>query len=210
MNYKIIEQKVECESKFSYDEVLNLIERAGRICYNSTAKQERIEKEKFISNLLKRGHESVIEHISLTFKITTDRAIANEIVRHRIASYSQNSTRYIKFTDKVPIIIPGDIKNASDEIKKIWEKGIEEATNTYKKLIENNIRPELARSVLPLSTATNMYMTMNLRELRHFLKLRLHKSAHPEIREIAFGIYKKMKIYYPVFVSDIEREEKCK
>lgn len=197
---RIGKQKVELLNPQSYEEIIEKIEIAGRACYQSEPKGD---PEKFIRMIIKRGHESVLEHGSLTFTLRTNRAIANEIVRHRLASYSQESTRYVKYDDIefIPMIDPRGLK--VDYIYDL-EDLYTDLELLYKKLIEDNFKPESARDILPNSTATTLVMTMNFRELRHFLKLRLDKAAHPQIRELAGMILDILKEKYPVFVEDIE------
>lgn len=192
---RIGKQKVELLNPQSYEELTEKIEIAGRVCYQSEPKGD---PEKFIRMIIKRGHESVLEHGSLTFKVRTNRAIANEIVRHRLASYSQESTRYVKYDDTE--FIPGDRLGGSYAEDMMTR--IEEA---YNFLIGQEFKPEEARDILPNATATTLVMTMNFRELRHFLKLRLDKAAHPQIRELAGMILDILKEKYPVFVEDIEQ-----
>lgn len=192
---RIGKQKVELLNPQSYEELTEKIEIAGRVCYQSEPKGD---PEKFIRMIIKRGHESVLEHGSLTFKLRTNRAIANEIVRHRLASYSQESTRYVKYDDIE--FIPGDRLGGSYAEDMMTR--IEEA---YNFLIGQEFKPEEARDILPNATATTLVMTMNFRELRHFLKLRLDKAAHPQIRELAGMILDILKEKYPVFVEDIEK-----
>lgn len=198
---RIGKQKVELLNPQSYEELTEKIEIAGRVCYQSEPKGD---PEKFIRMIIKRGHESVLEHGSLTFKVRTNRAIANEIVRHRLASYSQESTRYVKYDDIefIPWIDPRGLKiNHLYELEVLYNN----MEFIYKKLIEDNFKPEDARDILPNCTATTLVMTMNFRELRHFLKLRLDKAAHPQIRELAGMILEILKEKYPVFVEDIEK-----
>lgn len=179
----------------SYEELTEKIEIAGKVCYQSEPKGD---SEKFIRMIIKRGHESVLEHGSLTFKLKTNRAIANEIVRHRLASYSQESTRYVKYDDIE--FIPGEkLKDPN------LENLLLSAELAYKLLLTTDFKPEEARDILPNATATTLVMTMNFRELRHFLKLRLDKAAHPQIRELAGMILDILKEKYPVFVEDIEK-----
>lgn len=196
----IISNQVELLDNKSYEDILDKIETAGRTCYKSTKKDDIKAKEQFVRGLIKRGHESVIEHECLTFKIITDRAIANEIVRHRLSSYSQQSSRYVDLRN-LQVIFP--IGTKEDEI--IFEilKCLHQCESSYKKLIDMGVKKDIARSVLPLATATELVMTMNFRSLRHFLKLRLHKSAHENIREIARQIYDIVKDKYPVFIEDL-------
>lgn len=191
---RIGKQKVELLNPQSYEELTEKIEIAGRVCYQSEPKGD---PEKFIRMIIKRGHESVLEHGSLTFKLRTNRAIANEIVRHRLASYSQESTRYVKYDDIE--FIPGEkLKDPN------LENLLLSAELAYKLLLTTDFKPEEARDILPNCTATTIVMTMNFRELRHFLKLRLDKAAHPQIRELAGMILEILKEKYPVFVEDIE------
>ena len=191
---RIGKQKVELLYPQSYEELTEKIEIAGRVCYQSEPKGD---PEKFIRMIIKKGHESVLEHGSLTFKVRTNRAIANEIVRHRLASYSQESTRYVKYDDIE--FIPGEkLKDPN------LENLLLSAELAYKLLLTTDFKPEEARDILPNATATSLVMTMNFRELRHFLKLRLDKAAHPQIRELAGMILDILKEKYPVFVEDIE------
>ena len=192
---RIGKQKVELLNPQSYEELTEKIEIAGRVCYQSEPKGD---PEKFIRMIIKRSHESVLEHGSLTFKVRTNRAIANEIVRHRLASYSQESTRYVKYDDIE--FIPGDRLGRS-----YAEDMMTRIEGAYIFLIGQEFKPEEARDILPNATATTLVMTMNFRELRHFLKLRLDKAAHPQIRELAGMILDILKEKYPVFVEDIER-----
>lgn len=194
---RIGKQKVELLNPQSYEELTEKIEIAGRVCYQSEPKGYP-ENEKFIRMIIKRGHESVLEHGSLTFKLKTNRAIANEIVRHRLASYSQESTRYVKYDDIE--FIPGE-KLRDGNLEELLSK----AEFAYKFLTDYGLKAEEARDILPNATATSLVMTMNFRELRHFLKLRLDKAAHPQIRELAGMILDILKEKYPVFVEDIER-----
>lgn len=192
---RIGKQKVELLNPQSYEELTEKIEIAGRVCYQS---EPQGDPEKFIRMIIKMGHESVLEHGSLTFKVRTNRAIANEIVRHRLASYSQESTRYVKYDDIE--FIPGDRFEGS-----FAEDMLIRIEYTYQILIAKGLKPEEARDILPNATATTLVMTMNFRELRHFLKLRFDKAAHPQIRELAGMMLEILKDKYPVFVEDIER-----
>lgn len=197
---KITTNKVELLDNKSYLDILDKIETAGRTCYQSTKKDDIKAKEQFVRGIIKSGHESVIEHECLTFKVITDRAIANEMVRHRISSYSQQSSRYVDLSN-LKVILPIEIEE--DEIGFEIVRCLQQCEDSYKKLIELGTKKDIARSVLPLATETEIIMTMNLRSLRHFLKLRLHKSAHENIRDVARKIYDIMREKYPIFVEDL-------
>ena len=190
---KISKQEVKLLNCLSYEDMLKNIEIAGRTCYKSESEFTKESGENFVKKLIKLGHESVLEHGSLTFKIKTNRNITHELVRHRIASYSQESTRYVKYDDIE--FIPWNNYVQEDFYKDIeW---------LYGALIRKNIKPENARDILPGSVATTIIVTMNIRELRHFLKLRLDKAAHPQMRELANMIKEIVKENYPVFIGEL-------
>ena len=156
--------------------------------------------------LIKNGHESPLEHGGCTFKIVTDRAISQEVVRHRLASYSQESTRYCnyangKFSREITVIESSGL--AENEARE-WLDAMEHLERTYLLMIDSGVKPEKARDVLPLCLKTELMMTANFREWRHFLKLRGSRMAHPGIRKIAKQIYEVFQRAIPVLVEDIE------
>ena len=161
--------------------------------------------------LLERGHESVIEHYSVTVRVICDRGVTHEIVRHRIASYSQESTRYCnyskdKFSNQITFIRPCFWDVNTEEGKRnfeIWKKAMENAEKAYMELLANGASPEEARSVLPNSLKSEIVITMNLRSWRHFFKLRTDPAAHPQMREIAVPLLKEFKKLIPVVFDDI-------
>lgn len=191
---KIIEPSVELIDDINAEDVYKKIERCGRVSRQSEAKGDAAD---FIRKLIKRGHESVLEHVSLTFHIICDRAIQNELVRHRLASFSVESTRYVKY-DELTFIYPSD--DIYDQIA--FDNAIKATQDAYLVLTEDN-PPEDARAVLPLCTKTELYMTANLREWRHILKLRTDPSAHPQMRFIANQILNILRDKLPVIVEDI-------
>lgn len=193
---KITKQEVRL-SEYSkpYQDILQSIENAGRNCYKSESKGE---SEKFIQTLLKRGHESVIEHEQITFIIKTSRNMTHELVRHRIGSYSQESTRFCNYGDKEIEFIPTE-----QELTWGVENLLELSALTYKDQLEKGSTPEIARDYLPGCLATTIYTTYNFRSLRNFLRLRLDKSAHPQMRELASMMYDVVRDNYPVFVEGV-------
>ena len=207
---KIIEPSVELAQNLDAAEIMKHIERAGRVCYKSESNISDTSAEKFIANIIKSGHESVIEHVSITFKIICDRGISHEIVRHRISSFSQESSRYCdysggKFGGELTFIKPC-FWNEDDENYLLWRETMATLEKNYLEMRKNGARPEQARSILPNSLKTEIFMTANLREWRHFLKLRTAKRAHPQMREIAIQIYKILNENLPVIFSDINPE----
>ena len=205
---KIIDASVELVQEIDAEQIMKHIERAGRVCYKSESKISDTSAEKFIANIIKSGHESVIEHVSLTFKIICDRGITHEIVRHRLASYSQESSRYCnysgdKFGNELTFIKPC-FWSEDDAKYLLWKQTLEVIEQNYLALIKSGAKPQEARSILPNSLKTEIFMTANLREWRHFLKLRTSPRAHPQMREVALKIYKILKEKLPVLFSDIE------
>ena len=205
---KIIEPSVELVQELDTEKVMKHIERAGRVCYKSESRISDKSAEKFIANIIKSGHESVIEHVSVTFKIICDRGITHEIVRHRLASYSQESSRYCdysndKFDGELTFIKPC-FWSEDDENFKIWKESMATLEKNYLTMRKNGARPEQARSILPNSLKTEIFMTANLREWRHFLKLRTATRAHPQMREVALKIYEILNEKLPVLFSDIQ------
>lgn len=198
---KIIEPSVELIDYVDAADVYSKIERCGRVCYQSQPKGDAAD---FIRKIINRGHESVLEHVSLTFHIICDRAIQNELVRHRLASFSVESTRYVKYDELTAINqFPND---AMGEF--IQEEAVLTAESIYRDWIKNHgAKPEQARAVLPLCLATELYMTCNLREWRHILKLRTAPAAHPQMRFIAGQILDIFKEKLPVIVEDIGNAE---
>jgi len=163
--------------------------------------------KKFVKMILDLGHESVIEHEKVTVRVICDRGISHEIVRHRIASYTQESTRFCnyskgRFGNEITVIKPCFWDDGSKEYK-IWRDAMENAERAYMELIKLGAKPEEARSVLPNSLKTEIVITMNLREWRHFFKLRTSKRAHPQMREVATSLLQAFKERIPVIFDDI-------
>ena len=191
--------------------ILQKLERCGRVCYKSEDKLTEGSAEKFIGMILKSGHESVLEHEKLTVKFVCDRGVTHEIVRHRIASYSQESTRYCnyskdKFGNELTFIRPCFWADDSEEYA-VWKQAMEEIEKTYVKLISLGAKPEEARSILPNSLKTEIVCTMNLREWRHFFRLRTAERAHPQIREISVALLDELKKRIPVIFDDINTSD---
>ena len=205
---------VEVLSTESYEDMLRRIERIGRVCYKSEDRIEEGSAEKFIRGIIRRGHESVIEHGSITVKFICDRGVTHEIVRHRIASYSQESTRYCnyvkeKFGSQITCIdlatgFRYDLSGETDRKKyEVWQRAMENAERSYFQMIELGATPQEARSVLPNSLKTELVATMNLREWRHFFRLRADAAAHPQCREVAQMLLERFAKDYPVFFADL-------
>ena len=205
-------------------EELKHIEKIGRVCYKSEGKitEDGESAKKFVKMLITRGHEAMIEHSSLSVKFVVDRGVSHELVRHRIASFAQESTRYVnysleKFGNEINVIdirdginLDNKMKNMdSDTISSImseWCLAMEDAEKHYMKMIELGSTPQIARSVLPNSTKTEITITANYREWRNFFKLRVPNTAHPQMREVTIPLLKELKRRLPIIFDDIEIE----
>lgn len=204
--------------------VYEILEEAGRTCYQS----ERLPgdtAEKFVSRIIERGHYSILEHISVTLKIICDRGVSHELVRHRIASYSQESTRYCnyssgKFGEEVSYIdiregikLDPKMKNLEgDQIQGIlseWLRACEDSEFHYLRLLEMGASPQIARSVLNNSTKTTIMVTQNLRSWRHFIEMRYLGVAgdpHPQMKEISSKVFQALYEQYPIIFEDLKPE----
>ena len=188
-----------------------LIEAAGRTCYKSEGKSDGTLEgaQKFCSGLVKRGHTAVIEHASATVRFVVDRGVSHEIVRHRVASYCQESTRYCNYGNGdqgVTFIIPnwGDLDCAdAEDAMLLWQAAMKTAESVYLELLRKGWTPQQARTVLPNSTKTEVVMTANMREWRHFFQLRCSNAAHPQIQEVARPLLQVFKTMWPSLFEDI-------
>ncbi len=206
----------EILSTDTYEDMIARVEMAGRVCYKSESNISEGTAAAFIKNILKRGHESVIEHASITARVICDRGVTHEIVRHRVASYSQESTRYCnyskdKFDNQIRCIdiATGFEYNLNDETDKkkyeIWKQAMEDAERHYFDMLNLGAKPQEARSILPNSLKTELIITMNIREWRHFFKLRADAFAHPQMRELARMMLVCFIEKYPIFFEDLDK-----
>jgi len=217
---RIIKPSFEIITPIDPEQILKTVEAVGRTCYKSEDKITDESCRTFVAGLIKRGHEAVIEHYNITVRLTVDRGVTHEVVRHRIASYAQESTRYCnysqdKFGNEVTYI---DLKGGMELDPKVskldaetaaaiyaeWIAACEDAERHYNRMIELGASPQIARSVLNNSTKTEICITMNMREWRHFFKLRTPIAAHPQMREGATPLLMEFKEKIPVFFDDIE------
>lgn len=228
---KIIEQSHEILAVT--ENITNLIETAGRTCYKSEDKITDDSADKFIKGIIKSGHESVIEHGNITVKFVTDRGVTHELVRHRLAAYSQASTRYCNYSKKrfgcgltfirpywLPVIPIGEyiLKNGNlfvDDRRfypsgEMWAhiKHLFGVDDMYLFLIKNGQKPQAARDVLPNILKTEIVATMNVRQWRHVLKQRTSNAAHPQIRLLMEGLKDDLAKRYPVLFDGLNDD--CK
>lgn len=213
---RIIEPSYDILTEISEGGIKELqhIEKIGRVCYKSEDKitEDGESAKKFVQMIIDRGHEAMIEHSSLSVKFTVDRGVSHELVRHRIASFAQESTRYCnyskdKFDNGITFIKPFFFKEDTEEYKE-WKCAMDNAEQSYLWLInECKKSPQEARSVLPNSTKTEITITANYREWRNFFKLRTEKAAHPQMREVTIPLLMELKERLPVIFDDIKVEE---
>jgi thymidylate synthase (FAD) len=199
---KIIKPSVEIIKDKDPIAIYKSIEAAGRTCYKSEGKITEVSYIKFIQNVIKREHLSVIEHEKITARVICDRGVSHEIVRHRIGSYSQESTRYVNYKEGIEVIQP-PIKDQVALAK--WEASMIHAENTYRDMIMLGETPEIARAVLPTGLKTEIVITYNIREWRHFFKLRCATFSHPQIQEVAHMLLSEMEKYVPLLFEDLIR-----
>jgi len=204
------EQKVEFMENLSPVEMTKKIEQAGRTCYKSEGNVKKNTAEEFVRMIISNGHESVLEHGLLSVKLTTNRAIANELVRHRIASYSQESTRYVNYGKRNGFsFISQNYSKISEEnkntVKDILSQTMEIIEESYDLIFKLTKSTDIARDILPLGLSSDISVSMNLRSWRHFFKLRLEKVAHPMIRDLARKILDMFREKgYSIFFEDVK------
>ena len=208
---KIVKAGYEIITPIDRESILKRIEEIGRVCYKSEDKITDDSAPKFVKMLIERGHEAMIEHCSLSVKFICDRGILAEITRHRIASFSAESSRYCnyakdKFGYEITVIEPCfyNTEERQEEFNQ-WVNQMWSAERTYFNLIKNGSSPQEARSVLPNSLKTEIVMTANLREWRHFFKLRTAKEAHMQMREITIPLLAELTEKLPEIFEDIGR-----
>lgn len=224
---KLIKPSYQILSQINADEILSSIERAGRTCYKSEDKITKNSAEKFIQMLISKGHESVLEHEKISVLFVCDRGVSHELVRHRLASFSQESTRYCnyskdKFEGQITFIIPCWISESYEQLlnwitkytdsgvpsagTRLWLGQMQDSEQRYRYLIDNGWTPQQARSVLPNSLKTEIVVTANLREWRLILKQRTSSAAHPQMRELMCPLLDELKQKLPTIFKDINYE----
>lgn len=213
---KIIKPYTKILTPIDGTEILKFIELIGRKCYKSEDKITDKSAYKFVETLIKNGHEAMIEHCNISVLFVCDRGVSHEIVRHRIASYAQESTRYCNYSkskhgNELTFIEPffwnkenivGNMDKSYCSVD--WEDSMRYAEGQYLSLIRQGASPQEARSVLPNSIKTELVMTTNLREWRHFFKLRTAEAAHPQMRELTLPLLQEFRTLIPVVFDDIK------
>jgi thymidylate synthase (FAD) len=205
---RIVGQSFEVYKPETAESLYERIETAGRVSWRSEGTPEA--REDFIRKLVRKGHESVLEHGVISAVLVTDRGVMAELTRHRLASFTVESTRYVRYDDpeSFKVVRPfgedGDMAGRADEarVRDIWRNAVNATERGYNNLVKT-IRAELARAVLPQCFATRIFMTANVREWRHVMRLRTSPAAHPKMRELMGDGLAKLKALYPVLFEDI-------
>lgn len=214
---KIIEPSFEIMKPAKLDDIARnaiyrAIEAAGRTCYKSESYIASDSAVKFVASCIKNGHEAMLEHAFMTVRFVVDRGISHEIVRHRVASYAQESTRYCnysadRFDGEITVIRPSFFREDSPSYA-VWKNACEQAERAYFALLNIGETSERARAVLPSSLKTEIVMTANMREWRHFFKLRaigVTGKPHPQMQDIAYPLLVTVGEFMPELFGDILR-----
>lgn len=201
---KLIRPSYEILTPLDRQTVLKAIEVAGRTCYKSESRTTEDSASAFVSMVCKRNHESVLEHVSMSVRFICDRGVSHELVRHRLTSVSQESTRYVNYEKRqMEFIIPPwcevapDSSTAVNFATEVWVQAMESAEAQYCGLLANGWKPEQARSVLPNALKTEVVMTANMREWKHIFHMRTSSAAHPQMRELMFPLQEEMRNLLP-------------
>lgn len=210
----LIKPKYEIITKLDRDNVLTQLEVIGRVCWKSEGSIKEGSAAKFCSKLMGKNHLSVIEHVSMTVKFTVDRGVTHELVRHRLCSVTQESTRYVKLRDAgITFIIPPWVNLSEGEYTyipnwqrdgiqlsfedQVWLLSLLNVETDYNTLIDGGWTPQQARSILPNALKAEIYVTANLREWKHIFDLRCELSVHPQMREVMVPLRDEMRALLP-------------
>jgi thymidylate synthase (FAD) len=205
---KIVEQSFEILSDIDDDKILRDIELAARTCYKSEDKISEDSHKKLVAKLIELNHSAMLEHAILRVKFITNRGVTHELVRHRLASYAQESTRYCnystnKFGNEISVIKPVWI-DEKPQLKEIWLKAMENAEKSYLEMIKNGAVAQEARELLPIDTKTEIVVTTNIREWRHIFSLRCSSGAHPQIRVLMIGLRDELQKKIPILFDNLK------
>lgn len=207
---KIIEPKIEVE-KFDGKEIMKRIERACRTCYRSEGSITEDSYKTLLKNCITRGHESVLEHEKITIRMTCDIGVYKDLTRHRIASFSVESTRYCnygkdKFDNELKVMRPCNIEEGST-LYTLWENTMKEVEKNYLAMSNEGAKADQLRMLLPHSTAAEVTMTANIREWKHIFALRTTNHAHPAIQQLLIPLLLLFKKEMPEIFDDVEYNE---
>jgi thymidylate synthase (FAD) len=206
---KITERSVELANAPDYETLLDTVTKAGHNCYKAETVDTQEHKEKFIRGIIKRGHEAVLEFSNIDVHIVADRSFMGQLTRHRLMHFCIESARYNNYAsdkngNEIAVIVPADIKDSHSY--ETWYRGCAEAEESYVEMVASGVKPETARSVLPMCLATSIYCGANIREWRHIFRLRCDSHAQIDIRLVMTDLLGKMYAKYTVFFEDLAKE----
>lgn len=208
---KIIEPSYEILTPINGDEILKAIEKIARTCYKSEDKIGEGTAERMAAMLIKNGHEAMIEFFDVTVKFTHNRGFTHEMVRHRLCSFAQESTRYCNYSDdkfgnEITVIRPYWMRQEGHQARAIgdWKEAMDRIQITYFALINSGLQPQAARGVLPNDLKTEINVKANLREWRAIFKLRCAPAAHPDMRRVMIPLLQELKNRVPIIFDDIQ------
>lgn len=204
---KIVSPEIEVITPLDGDYILKHLERCARNCYKSEDKITSDSAQKMIKKLLEMGHEAMIEHFSITVKLTTDVGAYKDLTRHRHASFAIESTRFCnyskgKYGNELTFMKPSNMEEGT-EIYNIWLKAMADTEQHYLNMAALGASADQLRMLLPHSTKADVFMTANIREWRHIFKLRCAPAAHPSVREIMLKALQEFRAHIPVLFDDI-------
>jgi len=189
MKVNIIDPYFVLETEIDRDKILKQIEQVARTCYQSYDRIKPDSHIRLVNHLVSRGHLSMLEFLDITVRFIVDRGVSHELVRHRLASYAQESTRYVAYRDEITFIKPPGLNEGQSLL---WYESCWWSACAYLNLLERGVRPEIARDVLPMSLKTEIVVKANLREWKHILDLRTDKRAHPQMRQVMVPLYEEL------------------
>ncbi len=185
------------------EDLLQTIEAAGRTCYKSEDKITSDSAAGFVARMRDRGHHAMIEFGDIIVRFVTNRGVTHELVRHRLFSFAQESTRYVRYDGKMEFIRPCWWEESTPAQQETWESAMKDAEKYYLELLKSGWRPEQAREVLPNSLKTEIVVKGNIREWRHMFALRCSKKAHPQIRALMQPLLVDLQERLPVVFDDL-------
>lgn len=203
---KVIKPSVTILTEATQDDLLKSIEVAARTCYKSEDKIEEGSAERMVKALINRNHGAMLEHASIAVRVICDRGISHELVRHRLAAYAQESSRYCSYENGIVVIMPCYLERGTSTFN-TWREACIAAEGAYRKMIIEGCKPEEARAVLPTSVKTEVVVTANVREWRHVIALRGSRAAHPQMRQLMRLVREKFVERYPVLFGDLPEIE---
>ena len=205
---RLIKPKVEILDNINGEDILKRIEQVARTCYKSEDKisEDSSSARKLVTNLINSKHEAMLEFVDITVKFTCSRSIAQEITRHRLASFAMESQRFCaynkdKFGNEVTFVLPSWVND--NESTELFIQTLKNTELTYFELLNKGLKAQESREVLPNATKTELNMKANLREWRHFFNLRCSQAAHPDIRVLALDLLKQFHDRIPIIFDDL-------